>query len=84
MGVASGHAECHVTLAQDWGRCGYSGLRNMVGLGHPQQLPTWGVQFFYRMFGQETIVGSKCLFCYTGSRQEVGRKKEETWVSKGL
>ena len=24
---------------------------------------TLGVQFFYRMFGQETILGSKCLFC---------------------
>ena len=35
-----------------------------------------------RMFGQGTIVGSKCLFCYTGSRPEVGRKKEETRVSK--
>ena len=44
-----------------------------VGSGHP---PPWGVQFFYRMFGQETIVGSKCLSCYTGSRQEVGWKKE--------
>ena len=26
MGVAYGHAECHVTLVQDWWRCGYSGL----------------------------------------------------------
>ena len=46
--------------------------------------PPWGVQFFYRMFGQETIVGSKCLFCDTESRKEVGWKKEETRVSKGL
>ena len=87
MGVASGHAECHVTLFQDWGRFGYSGLRNMSGVGpSTTPPPAWGggVQFFYRMFGQETIVGSKCLFCYTGSRLEVGQKKEETWVSKGF
>ena len=35
-----------------------------------------------RMFGQDTIVGSKCISFYTGSRQEVGRKYEETRVSK--
>ena len=32
----------------------------------------------------ETIVGSKCLSCYTGIRQEVDRKYEETRVSKGF
>ena len=82
MGVASGHTECHVTLFQDWGRCGYSGLRNRGGV-RPSTAPPlpWGVQFFYRMFGQETIVGAKSLSCYTGSRQEVGWKKEETRVS---
>ena len=60
-----------------------------VGSGHQPRPPGLGagvggggVQFFYRMFGQETIiVGSKCLSCYTGSRQEVGWKKEETRVS---
>ena len=46
-GRGSCHAECPVTLVQDWWRCGYSGLV---------------VQFFYSMFGQETIVGSTCLF----------------------
>ena len=46
--------------------------------------PPWGVQSFYRMFGQDTIVGSKCLSFYTGSRQEVGRKYEETRVSEGF
>ena len=81
--MASGHAEGHVTLFQDWGTCGYSGLYIWVGSGHPPPLhhSGGGVQFFYRMFGQETIVGPKCLFCYTGSRQEVGQKKEETMVS---
>ena len=43
-----------------------------------------GVQSFYRMFGQETIVGSKCLSFYTGSRQEVGQKYEETRVFNAL
>ena len=89
MGVASGHTECHVTLFQDWGKCGYSGLRNRGGV-RPSTTPPppWGgggggggVQFFYRMFVQETIVGAKSLSCYTGSRQEVGWKKEETRVS---
>ena len=46
--------------------------------------PPWGVQSFYRMFGQDTIVGSKCLSSYTGSRQEVDRKYEETRVSEGF
>ena len=53
-----------------------------VGSGHPQPSTTrGGGGFFYRIFGQETIVDSKCLSCYTGSRQEVGWKKEETRVS---
>ena len=46
--------------------------------------PPWGVQSFYRMFGQDTIVGSKCLSFYTGSWQEVGQKYEETRVSEGF
>ena len=46
--------------------------------------PPWEVQSFYRMFGQDTIVGSKCLSFYTESRQEVGRKYEETRVSEGF
>ena len=37
MGMASGHAECHLTLFQDWGRCGYSGLRNMGGVGDDEK-----------------------------------------------
>ena len=44
--------------------------------------PCMGVQSFYKIFGLETIVGSKCLLCYTGSRQDVGRKYDETKVSK--
>ena len=44
-----------------------------MGSGHP--LP-WGggggVQSFYKILWQETIVGSKCLLSYTGSRQEIG------------
>ena len=46
-----------------------------VGSGHQQPLHHpgggGGVQSFYKMFGQEIIVGSKYLFCYTGSRQEI-------------
>ena len=44
----------------------------------------WGVQPFYRMFAQDTTVGSKCLSFYTGIRQEVSRKYEETRVSEGF
>ena len=32
MGVAFGHAECHMALFQDWGRCGYGGLCNTGGV----------------------------------------------------
>ena len=85
MGVASGHTKCHMTLVQDRGRCGYGGLRDMGGVRRSTSPPPpWRVQSFYRMFGPDTIVGSNCLFCYTGSRQEVGRKYEETRVSKGF
>ena len=56
-----------------------------VGSGHRQPLHhPRGVQSFYRMFGQDTIVGSKCLSFYNGSRQEVGQKYKETRVSEGF
>ena len=84
MGMASDHTECHMTLVQDWGRCGYDDLREWVGSGHPQPPPhPGGCSPFIECLGK-TIVGSKCLFCYTGSRQEVGRKYKETRVSKGF
>ena len=85
MGVASGHTKCHMTQVKHRGRCGYGGLHDMDGVGPSTTPPLpWGVQSFYKMFGQDTIVGSKCLSCYTGSRQEVGRKYKEKRVSKGF
>ena len=55
-----------------------------VGSGHPQPLHRpGGCSPFIECLGK-TIVGSKCLFCYTGSRQEVAQKYKETRVSKGF
>ena len=60
-------------------------LSDMGGVGpSTTPPPPWGVQSFYRMYGQHTIVGSKCLSLYTGSRQEVDRRYEETRVSQGF
>ena len=65
-------------------RCSYSGFCNMGGVmpSKTPPPPCMGVQSFYKIFWLETIVGSKCLLCYTGSRQDVGRKYDETKVSK--
>ena len=72
MGVASGHTECHMTQVQQWRRGGHGGLRYMgeVGPSTTPPLPWGGVQSLYRMFGQDTIVGSNAC----SVTQDVGRK----------
>ena len=74
MGVASGRKWSYgtgLTLEEAW-------LRWLVQYGWGQAIHSpsntlggGGVQSFFKMLGQKTIVGSKCLFWYTRTRQEI-------------
>ena len=54
--MASGHAECHVTLVQDWGCVVTVACGIWWGRAIHNPCITLGGAVFYRMFGQETLL----------------------------
>ena len=71
MGVASDHTECHMTQVEDWGRCGYGGLRDMGGVGPSTTPPPPGgcIPFIECLGKTQLWVQKACLVT-----PEVGRK----------
>ena len=85
MDVASSHAECHVTLVQDWKGVATVACEIWVGSGHPQPINHPGVcSSFIECLGKSQLWVQNACSVTPEVDRKLAEKKEETRVSKGF